>query len=147
MITPIHGYGVTRGGRHRLVPDGLANSVHVGCSGLLYRLCPEVNSKVGCLHGVVGDPALSPRKALFLNVLFPLFDEFGVFRCVDGHEIIPRCKVAHQRLCIDPSKFFFTNRKGYHRDVFGPDALIPQLFVEWPIGVAVDRGDDRGGLA
>ena len=56
-------------------------------------------------------------------------------------------EVPDQRIGVDAAQFFLSDREGDHRHVRRLQALVAELLVEGNVGVAVDGGDDRRGLA
>ncbi len=52
-----------------------------------------------------------------------------------------------QVLGVDPDKLFLADREADDRDVRRLDALVGEFLIEGHVGVAVDRGNDRGLLA
>jgi hypothetical protein len=77
----------------------------------------------------------------------PFLDERGVGGRLDRFEVVPRRKMADQRLGIDAGQFFLADRERDDGDIRGLDALVALLFVERHVGVAIDGGDDGGFLA
>ena len=123
---------------------GLAHRVYIGGAGFLYRLRPHVHAHVGGLHGVVGDALVAAGQIVFLYIVLPLLDEGLVLRILDGHEIIPRGQLAHQRFGIDTAQLLFAHGERHHRNLGGLDALVPELFIKRYVGIAIDGGDHRG---
>ena len=84
--------------------------------------------------------------AFGFGVIRPLLDEGVVGGVLDRHEVVPCGQVSNQRLGVHATQLLFTHRESHHRNVFGFQARIAELFVERHIGVAVDSGH-HGGLA
>ena len=127
--------------RHLDAGQRVDHLVGIGRLGLLDRLHPHGEADHVGFHRVVGDSLVALLESL------PLGDEVLVRRRVDRLEVVPRGKVAEQRLGVDAGEFFFTHRERDRRDVLRLDALVAELLVKRDVGVAVDRGHDRGLLA
>ena len=50
--------------------------------------------------------------------------------------------MSDQRLGVETSEFFLTNREGDDRNVFGVDALVGEFLVKRHVGVAIDCRDN-----
>ena len=119
----------------------LTDRVHLRGPRLSYRLDPHLEADVSRLHGVVGHTFRVLDKGM------PLLDEDLIHRRVYRLEIVPGGEVADQVFCVDTGKLLLTDGKGHHGDILCLDPLIGKLLVEWHVGIAVDRGDDRGFFA
>jgi hypothetical protein len=74
----------------------------------------------------------------FGSIVAPLGNESLVLERIDGLEIAPSRQMSNERFGVDAGEFFFSHRKGDHRNVGRFHALIAQLLIERHVSVAAD---------
>ena len=89
-----------------------------------------MDTDVGCFHWVVGDSSGVVGQIFCLGICSPLGYKLSVHWILDRLEVVPGSQVAHERLGIDTTQLFFTNRESNNGYIRRLQAGIAELFVE-----------------